>query len=131
MGSSWPLQVPCCRRWTSGDHARTAVGFATRRPKATGWAVVRALLVIAVGLLIVLFPTISSQVVAVVAGLVVLFYGVTELDVIAERSRAQDEAEEAAALAGLRRGSGEASLTGALADPRRRRRQSACWSWPR
>ncbi len=82
-----------------GDHARTAVGFATRRPKATGWAVVRALVVIAVGLLIVLFPTISSQVVAVVAGLVVLFYGVTELDVIAERSRAQDRAEEEAALA--------------------------------
>ena len=82
-----------------GDHARTAVGFATRRPKATGWAVVRALVVIAVGLLIVLFPTISSQVVAVVAGLVVLFYGVTELDVIAERSRAQDEAEKAATLA--------------------------------
>jgi hypothetical protein len=83
-----------------GDHARTAVSFATRRPKATGWAVVRALVVIAVGLLIVLFPTISSQVVAVVAGLVVLFYGVTELDVIAERSRAQDEAEQAAARAG-------------------------------
>jgi hypothetical protein len=82
-----------------GDHARTAVGLATRRPKATGWAVVRALFVIAVGLLIVLFPTISSQVVAVIAGLVVLFYGVTELDIIAERSRAQDAAEEAAALA--------------------------------
>ncbi len=82
-----------------GDQARTAVGYATRRPAATGWAVARALLVIAVGLLIVLFPTISSQVVAVVAGLAVLFYGVTELDVIAERSRAQDEAEEAAALA--------------------------------
>ena len=82
-----------------GDQARTAIGYATRRPAATGWAVARALLVIAVGLLIVLFPTISSQVVAVVAGLAVLFYGVTELDVIAERSRAQDEAEEAAALA--------------------------------
>ena len=82
-----------------GDHARTAVSLVTRRPKATGWAVVRALVVIAVGLLIVLFPTISSQVVAVVAGLVVLFYGVTELDVIAERSRAQDEAEKASALA--------------------------------
>ena len=82
-----------------GDHARTAVSLVTRRPKATGWAVVRALVVIAVGLLIVLFPTISSQVVAVVAGLVVLFYGVTELDVIAERSRAQDEAERASALA--------------------------------
>jgi hypothetical protein len=82
-----------------GGHARTAVGFATRRPTATGWAVARALVVIAVGLLIVLFPTISSQIVAVVAGLVVLFYGVTELDVIAERSRAQDAAEQAAARA--------------------------------
>jgi hypothetical protein len=82
------------------DHARNAVGLATSRPKATGWAVARALVIIAVGLLIVLFPTISSQVVAVVAGLVVLFYGVTELDVIAERSRAQDEAERAAAGAG-------------------------------
>lgn len=82
-----------------GEHARTAMGFATRRPAATGWAVVRAMVVIALGLLIVLFPTISSQVVAVVAGLVVLFYGVTELDIIAERSRAQDEQERAAALA--------------------------------
>ena len=81
-----------------GEHARTAVGLATKRPEATGWAVARALAVIAVGLLIVLFPTISSQVVAVVAGLVVLFYGVTELDLIAERSRAQDDAERAAAL---------------------------------
>jgi hypothetical protein len=82
-----------------GDHARTAAGLATRRPKATGWAVVRALGVIGVGLAIVLFPTISSQVVAVVAGLAVLAYGVTELDIIAERSRAQDEAERASALA--------------------------------
>ena len=82
-----------------GDHAQSVVAIATRRPQATGWAVARALLVIAVGLLIVLFPTISSQVVAVVAGLVVLFYGVTELDVIAERSRAADQAEKDAALA--------------------------------
>ena len=80
-----------------GGHARTAIGFATRRPRATGWAVARALLVIALGLLIVLFPTISSQVVAVAAGLAVLFYGVTELDVIAEDSRTQDEAQRVAA----------------------------------
>ena len=100
-----------------GDHARSVVGIATRRPEATGWAVARALLVIAVGLLIVLFPTISSQVVAVVAGLVVLFYGVTELDIIAERSRAEDEKAKAAA-----RGAGgteptPATLGGPLADP--------------
>ncbi len=84
-----------------GEHARSAVSLATRRPAATGWAIARALLVIAVGLLIVLFPTISSQVVAVVAGLVVLFYGVTELDVIAERSRAEDEADRQAARASM------------------------------
>jgi hypothetical protein len=80
-----------------GQHARSAVGLATRRPQATGWAVARALLVIAVGLLIVLFPTVSSQVVAVVVGLLVLFYGVTELDIIAERSRAEDEESRSAA----------------------------------
>ena len=131
VGCSWPPPARCCPQVDVGDHARTAVGFATRRPKATGWAVVRALVVIAVGLLIVLFPTISSQVVAVVAGLVVLFYGVTELDVIAERSRAQDEAEEAAALAATGDDSGEAPLAGALADPGRGRARSACWSWPR
>ena len=79
-----------------GEHARTALGLATQRPRATGWAIARALLVIGLGLLIVLFPGISSQVVAVVAGLGVLLYGVTELDVIAERSRAEDEADQAA-----------------------------------
>ncbi len=81
------------------DHARNAVGYVTRRPQATGWAVARSLAIIALGLLIVLFPTFSAQLVAVAAGLVVLFYGVTELDVIAERSRAQDEQARAAALA--------------------------------
>ncbi len=79
-----------------GEHARTALGLATQRPRATGWAIVRAIAVIGLGLLIVLFPGISSQVVAVVVGLGVLLYGVTELDVIAERSRAEDEADQAA-----------------------------------
>ncbi|HYO18925.1 MAG TPA: hypothetical protein VES02_09715 [Dermatophilaceae bacterium] len=82
------------------DRARTVAGFASRRPEAPGWAVVRALVVIGFGLLIVLFPTISSQIVAVVAGLVVLFYGVTELDLIAERSRALDEADAIALAIG-------------------------------
>ncbi len=81
------------------DHARNAVGFVTRRPKATGWAVARSLVIIALGLLIVLFPTFSAQLVAVAAGLVVLFYGVTELDIIAERSRAEDEQARESALA--------------------------------
>ncbi len=82
-----------------GEHARSALGVATRRPEATGWAVARAIAVIAVGLLIVLFPTISSQVVAVAAGLAVLIYGVAELDIVAERSRLEDERERASALA--------------------------------
>ncbi|MCU0262369.1 MAG: hypothetical protein MUF09_01665 [Candidatus Nanopelagicales bacterium] len=92
-----------------GDHARNAVGYVTQRPKATSWAVARSLAIIALGLLIVLFPTFSAQLVAVAAGLVVLFYGVTELDVIAERSRAQDEQERAATLA----------ATGEIPDTRR------------
>lgn len=92
-----------------GEHARTAVNLATRRPGNTGWALARALLVICSGLVFVLFPTFSSQVVAVLAGLVVLFYGVTELDVIAERSRAQDEARQRArAVAGDDSGETEA-----------------------
>ncbi len=81
------------------DTARAAMAVAGRRPRATSLAILRAMVVIAVGLIIVLFPAISSEAVAVVAGLVVLLYGVTELDVIAERSRAADDAEREAALA--------------------------------
>jgi hypothetical protein len=59
--------------------------------------VARALGLIGLGLLIVLFPTVSAQAVAVLAGLAVLLVGITELDLVAERTRAQDEKELAAA----------------------------------
>jgi hypothetical protein len=52
-------------------------------------------MVILVGTLIVLFPAVSTQVVAVLAGLVLFFAGVAELDRVAERARARDEASAA------------------------------------
>ena len=102
-------------------HARAAIGLATRRPAKTTWAVTRAIAVIAAGLLIVLFPTLSSQIVAIIAGLVVLFYGVTELDVIAERARAEDESQRAA----LREASAESDT-----EPQEPRRSAATWLIP-
>lgn len=80
-------------------HIRAVGDIVTRRPANPVLAVVRALLVIAVGALIVLFPGVSAQAVAVIAGLVVFFMGVTELDVVAERSRARERAEKAARAA--------------------------------
>ncbi|HEX6888026.1 MAG TPA: hypothetical protein VF143_07955 [Candidatus Nanopelagicales bacterium] len=76
-------------------HLRTATGWLTRRPTSPGLAVARSLGIIAAGVLIVLFPTASTQLVAIAAGLAVLFIGVTELDMVAERTRAADEAEAA------------------------------------
>ncbi len=78
-------------------HARVAMAMIGRSPASTGWAIVRAMAVIGLGLLIVLFPTRSSQIIVVVAGLAVLLYGISELDVLAERDRAQDEERLAAA----------------------------------
>ncbi len=112
-----------------GGHARSALELATRRPAATTWAVVRALVVIAAGLLIILFPTVSSQVVAVVVGLLVLFYGVTELDVIAERSRSQDQSEVAVAASGEPAGGARRSRPGGWS--RSRPGRWGCWSSPR
>jgi len=89
---------------------RAATGLVSHRPTSSGWAIARALGLIAVGLLIVLFPGVSAQVVAVLAGLAVLLFGITELDVVAERSRAADEARRAAAAA-------EAAEAGAGAEP--------------
>lgn len=81
------------------ENARFAMGLIGRRPTSTAWAIVRAMAVIGVGLLIVLFPARSSQTVAVIAGMAVLLYGISEVDVLAERARAQDEQRHAAALA--------------------------------
>ncbi len=81
------------------DHVRRATRWMGRRPASPGWAVARALGIIAAGVLIVLFPGVSTQLVAIVAGLAVLFIGITELDVVAERSRAEDEVAAAARAA--------------------------------
>ena len=82
--------------------------FVSQRPSSTGWAVARALGIISAGLLIVLFPNRVAAVLAIAAGLVVLFMGITELDAIAERQRAQDEQQ----LAARRADAMEAAATG-------------------
>jgi hypothetical protein len=97
------------------EHLQTARSVVSTRPRRTSWAVVRAMGLIVVGLLIVLFPTVSAQVVAVLAGLAVLLVGITELDLVAERTRADDEA----ALAQAADGPGG-----------RRRRPAATWLIP-
>jgi len=60
----------------------------TRRPERAGWALVRGLALIAVGVGFVLFPDIAVAAVAVVVGVALLLIGVAELDLVAERSRA-------------------------------------------
>jgi hypothetical protein len=78
-------------------HLRGIAPAVSQRPRHPGLAVLRALVIILLGVLIVLFPSVSTQVVAVLAGLAVLVIGLTELDVLAERSRAADEAAAGAA----------------------------------
>lgn len=78
---------------------RAAAVYLGQPPDSAGWALARALTIIAAGLLIVLYPAVSTQLVAVLAGLVVLFIGVGELDRLAERQRARDEAEQLRAMA--------------------------------
>jgi hypothetical protein len=101
-------------------HLRAASGWVTRRPTSPGLAVLRSLAIIACGVLIVLFPTTSTQLVAIAVGLAVLFIGITELDVLAERTRAADEAEAAARRAAL----------AADAEPEPERRSRASWLIP-
>ncbi|MGB7980274.1 MAG: hypothetical protein WCF36_05730 [Candidatus Nanopelagicales bacterium] len=80
-------------------HARFAMSLLGRRPTSTSWSIVRAMAVIGLGLLIVLFPTRSAQIIVVIAGLAVLLYGISELDALAERDLAADESRQAAARA--------------------------------
>ena len=100
------------------QHLDTAAAWVMRRPARPAWALLRALGIIAAGALIILNPTLSVQLIAVLAGLVVFFYGVAELDRMAEDARAGDEAERSAA----------AALAGA--EPVRRRRSTAGWLVP-
>ncbi len=78
------------------QYIRRALAAGLRRPASTTGAILRALAVIALGAVMVLNPTLTAQVVAVVAGLAVFLYGVAELDVVAERAREADLAHRAA-----------------------------------
>ncbi len=99
-------------------HIRDALRAAARRPESPALATARGLGLVLLGTGMVLFPTLSAQVVAIVAGLVVFFLGVAEVDAIAERSRAADRSR---ALQGG--GDGQPG-------PRRRGRVRAWWLVP-
>ena len=60
------------------------------RPVRPGWQVVRALGIALVGVGMVVYPTFTAQFLAVCAGLTVFFWGVAELDRVAEMRLAAD-----------------------------------------
>jgi hypothetical protein len=51
----------------------------TAKPKATGWRVARGVGAVVLGILVVLNPTLTVQIVAVIAGAVLLFFGTGEI----------------------------------------------------
>lgn len=65
-----------------------------RRPQQPVWAVVRALLLIAVGVGFIFFPSLALAVVSVVVGAGIFLVGVGELDLVAERAREQQAVSE-------------------------------------
>ncbi len=78
-------------------HARVvaAVRQIVRRPRSQGWALVRALVFVGVGVVFVIAPDVALAVVAVLVGVAVLLVGITELDLVVERARErQTEAEQ-------------------------------------
>lgn len=60
-----------------------------RRPQSQSWALVRALVFVAVGAVFVVVPSVALAVVAVLTGAAVLLIGVAELDLVVERARDQ------------------------------------------
>lgn len=73
----------------------TAIGHRiVRRPQRQGWALVRGLALIAVGVGFVLFPTVAMAIVAVLVGFAVFLVGVAELDRVAEYARDRQAAGE-------------------------------------
>lgn len=58
-----------------------------RRPAQASWALVRALLLVAVGVAFIFVPSVALAVVSVVAGAAIFLVGVSELDLVAERAR--------------------------------------------
>jgi hypothetical protein len=68
------------------ERVDSAVRRLVQRPVAGVWALTRALVLIAVGVGFIFFPSIALAVVSVVVGIAVFLIGVGELDLIAERS---------------------------------------------
>lgn len=58
-----------------------------RRPQTPGWALLRAVALIAVGVALVLVPGIALALMAVLLGIAVFLTGVSELDLVVERAR--------------------------------------------
>ena len=75
-----------------GGNVRRAARTVLSRPKSQSWQIVRALSLLGVAGLILFFPTATAQIAALLAGVVLLAYGATELDVVAEQLRSADEA---------------------------------------
>ena len=67
----------------------------TRRPSSPAWALIRALVLVAVGAGFILEPDIAVVVVAIGVGIAVVLTGVAELDLVVERSRGAAEDEGA------------------------------------
>lgn len=71
------------------ERIAAAVRQVARRPGSQGWALVRALAFVAVGVVFVVVPSVSLAVVAVLVGVSVFLIGVAELDLVVERARDQ------------------------------------------
>ncbi|MGV1004743.1 MAG: hypothetical protein ACOYEV_08225 [Candidatus Nanopelagicales bacterium] len=76
------------------------------RPRQLWAELLRALAIIGIGVLAILFPTVTAQLLAIVAGLVVFFLGIAELDRVAERYVASDRSQIAEASEELSRPAG-------------------------
>jgi hypothetical protein len=69
--------------------------WALWRPTRPSLAVLRSLLLVAAGLGMILYPTVTADLLAITAGLMVFFWGVAELDRVAEHYLALDRARAA------------------------------------
>ena len=69
------------------ERVDAVVRLLMRRPDQASWALVRALLLVAVGVAFIFVPSVALAVVSVVAGAAIFLVGVSELDLVAERAR--------------------------------------------
>jgi hypothetical protein len=77
------------------EYLLRARDWALWRPTRPSLAVLRSLLLVAVGAGMILYPTFTADLLAIIAGLMVFFWGVAELDRVAEHYLALDRAREA------------------------------------